>query len=395
MQQLSTKLEFENFFFVKVEDGIKVLFMKYFYFTISDKELNGIGEYEFNKNSISFDCKQSIGERKFMNLIMNKLHNELKFRNGTRTEFIDQGPIIGPRRFGIIDSDTNCIEIRPITGCNLACIYCSVDEGIYIKKPNYLIDRGLIVNELRKLLKKKKSKEFYIHISSQGEPLLYGDIVDLVREIKQIPRVRHINIGSNGTFLTPKLIDDLVDAGLTRFNLSLNAIDPEVANKVAGCEYNIERIKEIARYLNEKLELIIAPTLLPGINDEEIPKIIQFCKEIGCVCGIQNFLFYKGGRNVENSYTWEQFGDKMKEWEKKYDIKLFPPPIEFKIVEDKVLKKPFNKNETIFAKYRFLEYVEAEDRLIHIPSMKSYPGKDKVKVRILKDKHNNFVGVLV
>jgi len=394
MQKLVAELDFKNFLFIKLDDGIKVLFMKYFYLEIREKELLDIAEYSINKNLISFNCKQSLAERKFMNLLMNKLHKELKFRNGTRTEFIDHGPLIGPRRFGIIDSDSNCIEIRPITGCNLACIYCSVDEGIYIKKPNYLIDRGLIVDELRKLLDKKKSNEFYIHISSQGEPLLYGDIVDLIRDIKQIPRVKHINIGSNGTFLTPKFIDELIDAGLTRFNLSLNAIDPEKAKEVAGCDYNIERIKDIARYLNEKLELIIAPTLLSGINEDEIPKIIRFCKELGCICGIQNFLFYKGGRNIEESYTWEQFGEKTKAWEKEFDIQLYPPPIEFKIMEDKVLEKPFKKGDTISAIYRFPEYVEAGDRLIHVPKMKSYPGKNRIKVKIIKDKHNNFVGVL-
>jgi uncharacterized protein len=393
MLELSSKLEFENFLFVKQEEGIKVLFMRYFYFLLSEEELKEIGNYEAKKNVISFDCKQSLAERKFMNLIHKKLHSELKFRNGTRTEFIDEGPLLGPRRFGIIDSDSNCIEIRPLTGCNLACIYCSVDEGIYVKKPNYLIDRGLMVSELTKLIKIKKAEEFYIHISSQGEPLMYTDMLELIREISRIPRVKHINIGSNGTYLTPEYIDQLVDAGLTRFNLSINAIDPEKAKEIAGCDYNIERIKDIARYLNKKLELIIAPTLLSNINEEEIPKIIKFCKELDCACGVQNFLFYKGGRNIENAFAWDQFEEKMRAWEKEFDIQLLPPPIEFKIVEDKSLKKPFRKGDIIVGEYRFPEYIEFKERLIHVPRLKNREGRNKIKVKIIKDKHNNFVGV--
>jgi uncharacterized protein len=392
-KQLKSTLEFENFLFVKHEEGVKVIFMRYFYFYVSDKELREIGDYDFKKNTISFDCKESLASRKFMNLVMGKLAKELKFRNGTDTVFITSGPLIGGRRFGIIDSDTNCIEIRPITGCNLACIYCSVDEGIKVRKTNYLIDRGLMVRELGKLTRRKKSKELYIHISSQGEPLMYTDMVELVREISRFPKVKHINIGSNGTYLTPKFIDELVEAGLTRFNLSINAMDPEKAKEIAGCDYNIERVKEIARYLNTKLELIIAPTLLSGINDDEIPKIITFCKELGCHCGIQNFLFYKGGRNIENALAWEQFAPLMKKWEDEFDIKLLPPDIEFKIVEDKILGKPFKKGDVVVGDYRFPEYVQAKNRLIHVPSMKSYPGRSKIKVKLIKDKHNNFIGV--
>ena len=270
---------FDNFFFIKREQGIRVLFMTHFSFDIAHDELLSIGEYAVDKHTIHFAAKQSLVDRTFMHLLLNKIHTELRFtRTGTRTIFVDRGPLIGARRFGIIDSDTNCIEIRPVTGCNLNCIYCSVDEGIAVKKRNYLIDRGLLVQELAKLCALKKSKELLIHISSQGEPLLYGDTVDLVRDIKQIPNVAEITICSNGTFLTPQLIDDLVAAGLTRYNISINAIDPEIAKNVAGCDYNIERIKEIARYLATKVTLIVAPTMLHSINESEMPKIIQFCK---------------------------------------------------------------------------------------------------------------------
>ena len=79
---------------------------------------------------------------------------------------------------------------------------------------------------------------------------------------------------------------------------------------------------------------------------------------------------------MEESYAWEIFGEKMKQWEAEFGIKLFPPDIEFKIVEDKSLIKPFRKGDLVFARYRFPESVEAQERLIHIPSLKDYPSKD-------------------
>ena len=388
LEQFPSKAEFENFHFVKKENGVKVIFMKYFYFDLSDEELNSIGKYSVEKNTIYFDAKQGIVDRKLIHLLLNNLHRNLKFRNGTRTVFIDNSPLIGARRFGIIDSDTNCIEVRPVTGCNLNCNYCSVDEGIKVKKTNYLIDRALIVNELRKLAEKKKSKELYIHISAQGEPLLYGDLIGLVNDISKISKVKEITIGSNGTFLTEELIDQLVEAGLSKYNLSINAIDPEIAKKIAGCDYNIEKIKDIARYLAQKLNLIIAPTLIRGFNESEMPKIIEFCKEIGAKIGIQNFLEYNGGRNPADQLSWESFREKMKKWEEETGVKLINPDYGFEIKEDKVLDKPFKKGDLIVGEYAFEGYIVSGDRLINVLNMGDRKGR--MKVKILSDKYNTF-----
>ncbi|MFX1453638.1 MAG: hypothetical protein ACFFCM_22600, partial [Promethearchaeota archaeon] len=38
-------------------------------------------------------------------------------------------PLIGSIYFGIIDRNTNLIQVRPLTGCLLNCPFCSVDEG--------------------------------------------------------------------------------------------------------------------------------------------------------------------------------------------------------------------------------------------------------------------------
>ena len=407
---------FENFFFIKrertaveggISSGIRVLFMTHFYFDIAHDELLSIGDYAVSKHTISFAAKQGVVDRKFMQLLLNKLHTELRFtRTGTRTIFVDHGPLIGARRFGIIDSDTNCIEIRPVTGCNLNCTYCSVDEGIAVKKRNYLIDRGLLVQELTKLCALKKSEELLIHISSQGEPLLYGDTVELVREIKQISKIKEITICSNGTFLTPQLIDDLVAAGLTRYNISINAIDPEIAKKVAGCDYNIERVKEIARYLAKKVILIVAPTMLHGINEGEMPKIIQFCKEIGAHIGIQNFLEYKRGRNPTDSLPWEQFEKKMQAWEKEFDVVLLNPDYGFVIRDDAVLHRPFVRGDIVTAEYLYPGYVKARGRLIHVLNLdqaldavrsvqEGAKVGSKIKIQITGDKYNTFTGKII
>src|SRR3989338_1699475 len=127
-------------------------------------------------------------------------------------------------------------------------------------KFNILLSKKII--ELRSKI--SGSKAVYIHknsgieahINAQGEPLLYSNLIDLIKDLRKIKEVGVISMDTNGVLLNKKLVDELVDAGLTRFNLSLVALNPELAKKLAGTIYDVEKIKEIARYIAKKSNLL-------------------------------------------------------------------------------------------------------------------------------------------
>jgi len=50
-------------------------------------------------------------------------------------------------------------------------------------------------------------------------------------------------------------VDELVEAGLTRFNFSINALDDKIASKIAGMPYSTEKAKDICRYIASKANL--------------------------------------------------------------------------------------------------------------------------------------------
>jgi len=53
--------------------------------------------------------------------------------NGNKAIYVDEDiemPLIGLNFLGIVDKGSEIIEIKPITNCNLACSFCSVDEGL-------------------------------------------------------------------------------------------------------------------------------------------------------------------------------------------------------------------------------------------------------------------------
>ena len=83
-------------------------------------------------------------------------------------------PLIGHNAFGLIDRGTNLIQVRPITGCNLNCIFCSVDEGMSrTRVTDYLVDVDYLLDEFEKLVnfKRKYCKSIEAHIDGQGDPV--------------------------------------------------------------------------------------------------------------------------------------------------------------------------------------------------------------------------------
>ena len=59
-----------------------------------------------------------------------------------------------------------------------------------------------------------------------GEPLVRLGVVDLVRDIANVPGIENISMTTNGVLL-PRMADDLKAAGLSRVNISLDTLDSD------------------------------------------------------------------------------------------------------------------------------------------------------------------------
>ncbi|MBW2989607.1 radical SAM protein [Candidatus Woesearchaeota archaeon] len=387
-------LSFEN------EDGkVKVSFLRIFRFYIPEEKLKHIADFSLDDKSITFKgISKEKAERKLY-LLLEKGFKELRNSiNGKRTIYVHKNsgiPLIGNVSFGIIDRNTNVIEIKPITGCSLRCIYCSVDED---KRPvDFVVEKDYLIGELKGLIRFKKAGSIEAHIASQGEPMLYSPLSDLIRDISGIKAVSTISIDTNGVLLTKKKVDELVDAGLTRFNFSLNALDEKISMKIAGTAYSAKKAKEICSYISKKdVSLIITPVLVPGVNETEIPKIIEFAVEIGADIGIQNFLNYRMGRNPVKQISFDRFYEMLRGWQGRFDVKLIKSPKDFMIVKTKPLPKPFRKGDIIEAdivcpgRVKGEMIAVAEGRSISIPGCRK--NKGKVRLKITRSKHNIFIG---
>ena len=395
------KLTFQDLSFEDKGDRIRVNFLRIFYFHLPKKELKKIDDFIVEKNSIVFNkIPEKKAERKFHTLLekgFKELKNSL---NDKKTIYIHRNsmvPLVGNVAFGLIDRDTYIIEIKPITSCNLKCIYCSVDGDK--RELDFVIEKDYLIKEFKKLVEFKNAGNTEAHIASQGEPLLYAPLTDLIKDLSDIQQVKSISIDTNGILLTKNKVDELVEAGLTRFNFSINSLEHKTAKKIAGVGYNIKKIKDICRYIVKKAHLIITPVLIPGINEKEIPEIIEFAKDLGADIGIQNFLNYKFGRNPVKDMPFNEFYGKLREWQEKYKVKLIKSIGDFDIVKTKALPKPFKKGDIIEAeiicpgRLKHEKIAVAKERTISIPNCDK--DKGKVRLRITRSKHNIFIGTII
>lgn len=387
-------------------DFVRVTFLRNFYFDIPDEDLGKIGKYKVSKNSISFDVSEKRADHKFNNLLVSGFGRLVSKLTGKKTIYIHKNsgiPLYGNNAFGIIDRNSSLIEIKPVTGCNIDCIYCSVNQAR--RGVDFVVEKDYLVDELKNLIDFKNAKKIQVFIGSQGETLFYADLVELVKDISKIKKINEIILSTNGTLLTEKLINELAKAGLTRINLSLNALDEKLSRKICGPGYNLRHVKKMALLIVKKMDLMITPVLVPGINDAEIPKLIQYAVKIGAgrrrpAIGIQKFLEYRFGKNPVKEESWEKFYEKMAEYEKKFNVKLLRDVQgQLDIVPTVKLPKPFDRGDvvkaTIVCEGRLPgeKIAVAHNRSI---SIMDCPAEKHGAVRVLitRSKHNVFVGKL-
>jgi len=403
------ELKFEDLDFHESEKGAKVIFLKNFFFGIERKELEKLGEFRIKDKSLFVSGNESAIRKRFNFLLEQKLA-QLQSVQGKPAVYVHEGlmPLIGSLYFGIIDRDTNIIEIRPITGCNQRCIFCSVD--LECRQRDFVVNVDYLLNEFKKVaeLKLKKTEKIEAHINAQGEPLLYSKLPELIAGLKKIKGVDVISIDTNSLLLTEKRVNELVDAGLTRFNISIEAMSDKLASRLAGIPYPLLHVKEICKYIATKSQFLLAPVWLHGINDAEIEKIVEFglqlqkiqekegIKQKVPILGIQNFLEYNYGKNPVKQQPWPVFYSFLERLEKKYGLKLNLSREDFGIVKCKTLEKPFRKDDVVEAKIVCEGMLPQEmlavsdDRVIVLPNSKEKKISKKIRVRLTRDKYNVF-----
>ena len=190
-------------------------------------------------------------------------------------------------------------------------------------------------------------------------------------------------------------------AGLDRINMSFHAVDPELAKKLFGMQsYDVHKVISTIRYIKSstKIDLMLTPVWLTGVNDNEIERIIQLAKELGCKIGIQNYEAHKYGRKMKEAKreSYYKFYKKLKVLEKKHSIKLVYGPRDFNISRTPRIETPLKLGDRLNTEvitdgwFEGQKIASCSNRAITVTNCKSNPG-DKINLKIIENKNNIYL----
>lgn len=213
------------------------------------------------------------------------------------------------------------IVIDPCNLCNFKCEFCAIQTTE--KKLNY--KKQFMSYELFKKgiddIKKFPDKLKILPITGIGEPLLNKDFCRMVRYAKEKQISDFIETITNGSKLNPKLNQELVDSGIDRIRISIEAIDTDGYNKLA--KFNIDydefiyNIKDLYERSKGKCEIYIK-TVNVAVPTESDRK--KFYKIFGNIC---DKIF------IDNVIPlWSDFEDINNKFEFKKDIGIHGQHVE-------------------------------------------------------------------
>ncbi|MCF8571759.1 GTP 3',8-cyclase MoaA [Gordonia sp. HY002] len=188
-------------------------------------------------------------------------------------------------RFGRVHRD---LRISLTDKCNLRCTYCMPAEGVpWIAKQNLLT-----TDEIERVGRVFASLGIDEARLTGGEPLLRPDAVDVVRRLAALPtgggqtdggptdrgRMR-VSMTTNALGLAG-VMDDLVDAGLERLNISIDTLDPERFHALTRRDRLDDVLAGIRAAQRSGLRPLKLNTVaMRGVNDDEFVDLVRFARE--------------------------------------------------------------------------------------------------------------------
>ena len=93
-----------------------------------------------------------------------------------------------------------------------------------------------------------------------------------------------VSMTTNGTLLSQEKSRSLSRAGLNRINVSLDSFDGDLYRKITSGKIRVSKIIENLKKASEFFDSIkINMVLLKNVNESEIPDMIRFSKDNGCI----------------------------------------------------------------------------------------------------------------
>ncbi|HSG69007.1 MAG TPA: GTP 3',8-cyclase MoaA, partial [Planctomycetaceae bacterium] len=169
------------------------------------------------------------------------------------------------------------LRISVTDRCNIRCFYCMPAENVQFMNRAHLLTFEEIEAFVRIVAPLGVRK---LRLTG-GEPLVRRELPVLIERLVNIEGIRDIGLTTNGILLAEQA-DDLKRAGLSRINISLDALDPKLFEEITrrtGYEKVIEGIEAARRVGFDPIK--INAVSVRGMTESQIVPFGKFARETG------------------------------------------------------------------------------------------------------------------
>ncbi|MEA3294169.1 MAG: radical SAM protein [Euryarchaeota archaeon] len=175
---------------------------------------------------------------------------------------------------GVHKTNTILANIDVTNRCNLRCPICFANAAAsgYLYEPT--------VEQIHEMMTVLRSQEPVKCTSIQftgGEPTMRLDLFHLIRMAREMG-FKHIQLATNGLKLSESVNYCYVlrESGLKTLYLQFDSVNPEPYLETRGFNALPIKLKAIQNCREAKMPIDIVPTVIKGINDNELGDMVRF-----------------------------------------------------------------------------------------------------------------------
>ncbi|MDY6981755.1 MAG: GTP 3',8-cyclase MoaA [Pseudomonadota bacterium] len=160
--------------------------------------------------------------------------------------------------------------------CDFRCVYCMSEKMTFLPREQVLsLEEIYRVAEAFVKLGVKRLR------LTGGEPLIRSNIMSLIENIGALPGLEELLITTNGSHLETLAVP-LKKAGVTRINISLDSLNPDMFRQMTrtGDLHQVMRGIDAAVAAGFK-SLRLNAVILKGRNDHEILDLLEYAMRLG------------------------------------------------------------------------------------------------------------------
>jgi len=171
--------------------------------------------------------------------------------------------------------ETCCVLYEVTSRCDLGCRYCFAEAGTGEDIPLEEVKRDI------SLLTRPGATLLQL---SGGEPALRNDLPEIVSYARQAG-CRYVQLNSNGLRLgkEPEFVAELAAAGLSFVFMQFDGTHDGIHRELRGRPLLREKRQAIENCAANHIGVILVPTLVPGVNTQDIGNIIRFALSLSPV----------------------------------------------------------------------------------------------------------------